>query len=189
MYGDKRRATKGFELLPVKKKAGTILTFLILAAILFTGCGVRVNVNKTIPNVEEMLANLTLIAEPVQYNSDGAYTVVFRYDKGGFKKMDLAQAYAAYYPITIQDQVETITGNNTQQTPPLPADVQKAANDATGANQLEKIGVITVLTVDDQTLQVSFTDGDNPVKGREYFFIIPNEGLAGSVIPEYQAEQ
>ena len=44
--------------------------------------------------------------------------------------------------------------------------------------------MIKVLTVDDKTLTVSFKDTDNTIRGKEYFFIIPNAGLAGSVIPE-----
>lgn len=97
--------------------------------------------------------------------------------------MDLSMAYVAYYPFTITDQIETITGDDTDEIPPLPTDVQNAINEATGMNELKKIAIVTVAKTDDKTLTVIFHDSD-PLPEREYFFIIPNEGLSGSVIPE-----
>ncbi len=166
------------------KKMITMSVVLVLAAVLLAGCGIHININKKTPNVEDMLAEKALASEPVEYNADGKYTVTFRYDKGGFTKMDLSQAYVAYYPFTILDQIDTITGGESDDIPPLPIDVQNSVDGVTGANELKKIAVITVRTMDDNTLSVSFTDHDNPVNGIEYFFIIPNEGIAGSVIPE-----
>ena len=98
--------------------------------------------------------------------------------------MDLSQAYVAYYPFTIQDQIDAITDGNTEDVPPLPADAQNAVDEVTGANELQKIAVITVETVDDNTLRVSFTDKDDPLQGKEYYFIIPNEGLSAAIRPE-----
>ena len=160
------------------------LVWVCLAAILLAGCGFHLNINKKEPDIEELLAVGQLTADPVKYNVEGSYAVTFRWDKGGFEKMDLSQAYVAYYPVTFMDQMESITGGETDDIPPLPADAQEAMNKAVGADQLKKIAVVTIVTVDDKTLKVSFTDREAPIAGREYYFIIPNEGLSGSVIPD-----
>lgn len=98
--------------------------------------------------------------------------------------MDLSQAYVAYYPFTVIDQIDAITSSDgSEEIPPLPSDAQDALDEVVGEDQLEKIAVITVETADDRTLKVSFADKDNPVKGKEYYFIIPNEGISGRVIP------
>lgn len=162
------------------------MTTLCLAAVLLlTGCGIRVNWNRKEPDTAELLANRVLIAEPVAYNPEGAYTVTFRYEAGGFLKMDLSRAYVAYNPLTVQDQIDAIVGEDTADIPPLPVDAQQAVDEALGEDQLQKIAVISIETVDDQTLRVSFTDRDNPISGREYYFILPDAGISGSVLPEY----
>lgn len=160
------------------------LAALCLVALTLTGCGIHLNVNEKLPSAEELLKDQTLIAEPVEYNPEGTYSVTFRSDKGGFNKMDLSKAYVAYYPFTVDNQIDAIVGEDTGDVPPLPADAQNAINEVTGAGQLAKIAVVTIETVDDQTVKVSFTDKDNPVSGKVYFFIIPNEALAGSFLPE-----
>ena len=160
------------------------LAALCLAVMLLAGCSVRANINKGEPSVEELLANQKLVAEPVAYNADGAYTVTFRYDEGGFKKMDLSRAYVAYERLTVLDQIETIVGEDAEDIPPLPFDAQSALDEAVGEGELLKIAVITVETVDDKTVKVSFTDNDNPYIGKEYFFIIPNAGVSGAVTPQ-----
>ena len=162
----------------------TILVALCLAAALLTGCGIHFLFSTNEPSAEELLANRELIADPVPYSDEGSYAITFRYEKGGFAKMDLSQAYVAYYPFTVQDQIDTIVGDDKEEIPPLPVDAQEAVNEVLGIGELKKIAVIKVLTVDDKTLTVSFKDTDNPIRGKEYFFIIPNAGLAGSVIPE-----
>lgn len=160
-----------------------MLVALCLAAMLLAGCSVRLNINKKEPAAEELLANAVLAADPVRYDPDGQYTVTFRYEQGGFTKMDLSRAYVAFYPVTIQDQIDAIVGEDTEDILPLPVDAQNAVDEVTGAGKLQKIAVITVETVDDQTLKVSFTDNDSPVIGKSYYFIIPNEGISGSVLP------
>lgn len=159
------------------------LALLCLAASLLAGCAFHVNLNKEEKSAEELLADQALKADPVSYDPEGAYTVTFRYEKGGFEKMDLSRAYVAYYPFTIQDRVDAIVGEDTEDIPPLPADAQNAVDEVTGAGRLQKIAVITVETVDDKTLKISFTDKDDPLPGKEYYFIIPNEGLSGAVLP------
>jgi len=160
------------------------MTMLCLAAALLTGCSIRVNWNRKEPDSAELLANRVLIAEPVAYNPEGAYTVTFRYEAGGFLQMDLSRAYVAYDPFTVQDQIDAIVGENTADIPPLPVDAQQAIDEALEADRLQKIAVISIETVDDQTLRVSFTDRDNPISGREYYFILPDAGISGSVLPE-----
>ena len=162
----------------------TILVALCLATVLLAGCGIHFHFSKDQPGAEELLANRELIADPLPYSEEGSYAITFRYEKGGFAKMDLSQAYVAYHPITLQDQIDTIVGDDKEEIPPLPFDAQEAVNDVLGIGELKKIAVIKVLTVDDKTLTVSFKDTDDPIRGKEYFFIIPNAGLAGSVIPE-----
>ena len=157
--------------------------FLLLTAVLLAGCGVRLNINKKPRDVEDMIAENALAADPADYNPDGSCTITFRYDKGGFRKMDLSRAYVADHPVTVQDRIDLITGDDIEEFPPLPADAQDALDEATGADQLRRIAVVMVVTVDDNTLKVTFTDTDAPAGGREYYFIIPNEGLAGSAIP------
>ena len=161
-----------------------LLAALCLAVLLLAGCSIRVHVNETEPSVEELLENQALTADTVAYNPDGEYTVTFRYEAGGFEKMDLSRAYVAYDVLTVQDQIDTIAGEDLESIPPLPADAQEEIDAVLGEGQLEKIAVVTVKTVDDQTLTVSFTDRDNPFHGKVYYFIIPNEGLSGSVQPE-----
>ena len=169
--------------LPKTKTLIVLVVAMCIMAIQFAGC-IKVNVNKEDMSVDEILANKSLVADPAEYNNEGSYTFTFRYDKGGFEDMDLSQAYEAYFPFTVFDQIDAIVDGDTEETPPLPEDAQDAIDEVTGANQLEKIAVITIETVDDSTLKVSFTDNDNPLEGREYFFVIPNEGLSGSVIPD-----
>ena len=160
------------------------LAVLCLAILTLAGCGLHLNVNEKLPSAEELLKDQTLIADPVEYNPEGTYSVTFRSDKGGFEQMDLSKAYVAYYPFTVVDQIDAIVGEDAGDVPPLPANAQNEIDEVTGAGQLTKIAVVTIETVDDRTVRVSFTDKDNPVSGREYFFIIPNEGLAGSFLPE-----
>ncbi|MBQ9268716.1 MAG: hypothetical protein IJ206_04255 [Oscillospiraceae bacterium] len=160
------------------------LAALCLAILTLSGCGLHFNVNDKLPSAEELLRNQNLTADPVEYNPEGTYSVIFRSDKGGFEKMDLSKAYVAYYPVTVEDQIDAVVGEDADDVPPLPADAQSKIDEVTGAGELSKIAVVTIETVDDRTLKVSFTDKDNPVSGKEYFFIIPNEGLAGSVLPE-----
>ncbi len=157
---------------------------LLLAAVLLAGCSVQVNLNKKEPGAEELLADQSLAADSVAYDPEGAYTVTIRSEKDGFQKMDLSRAYVAYYPFTFQDQIDAITDGNTEDVPPLPADAQNAIDEVAGANELRKIAVITVETVDGNTLRVSFTDKDDPLQGKEYYFIIPNEGLSAAIRPE-----
>ena len=159
------------------------VSLLFVLALLLSGCGIHVNINESKPAVAEMLADQQLVLDPVDYSPEGAYTLTVHYDKGGFEKMDLSRAYVAYYPTTLRDQIDMITSGDTEEIPPLPVDAQNVMDQATGVNELQKIAVIKILTVDDQTLNVSFTDNDNALRGREYYFIVPNEGLAGSVIP------
>ena len=167
------------------KRTISIFAIFILAAMLLMGCSFQANVNKKNPSIEDTLAHNTLLPDSVKYNPEGTYQVTFHSDKGGFKKMDLSQAYVAYYPTSVMDQIDAITSDDgSNEIPPLPDDAQVEINEAIGADQLQKIAVITIVTLDDNTLEVSFTDNDNPVEGKEYFFIIPNEGISGSVIPD-----
>ena len=156
---------------------------LCLAAMLLAGCSVQIHVNEDLPSAEELLANRSLIADPVPYDADGQYTVIFRSAEGGFAQMDLSRAYVAYEPFTLQDQIDDIVGEDADELPPLPADGQAALDEALDADTLVKIAIVTIRTLDDSTLQVSFTDPDPAPQGREYFFIIPNAGRSGSVIP------
>ena len=159
------------------------LVSLFLLSLLCSGCRVNIDPDKNAPTVEEMLASPALTAEGTEFSAEGSYTVTIRYDKGGFRDMDLSRAYVAYYPFTVTDQIDAITGGDSGDIPPLPADAQSAIDEATGANELRKIAVIVVKTLDDTTLTVSFKDGE-ALPGQEYYFIIPNEGLAGVIRPE-----
>ena len=116
-------------------------------------------------------------------NEDGKYEIVFHYDKGSLAKIDLSQAYVAYYAMTVQDQIDTIVGEDLEDFPPLPEDAQIAFDESIGTMELRKIARIKIQTLNDNTVSVSFTDTDDPLPGREYFFVIPNAGLGGSVIP------
>ena len=165
------------------KKATAALLILCLAALL-AGCGFHVNVNHDAVPPEELLVNQDLIGDLAQYDPEGKYTLYFYYEKGGFQKMDLSQAYVACYSVSFEDQIDSITGGDIEEFPPLPADAQAAFDEAMGFGELEKIAVITIKTLDDYHLSVSFTDKHNPLPGKEYFFIIPNMGLAGSVAPD-----
>ena len=151
---------------------------------MLAGCSIKVNVNTKEPGVEELLANHDLKADPVKYNSDGSYLVTIHYDKGGFEKMDLSQAYIAYDYLSVLDQIETITDGDVDITSDLPEDFKNMVNEATGEGQLEKLSVVIIETVDDQTLNVKFTDSDNPFPGKAYYFIIPNEVLTAHILPE-----
>ncbi len=86
--------------------------------------------------------------------------------------------------VTLLDQIETITDGNTEEVPELPQDALDELNEAIGEGEMVKVAIITVKTVDDNTLEVSFTDTESPIPGKEYFFVIPHEELAGSFIPE-----
>lgn len=166
----------------LNKKAAAALLALCLA-VLLAGCGIQVNVSTNSQDVENLLVNQDLAADPVVYNEDGSYEIVFHYDKGGFEKMDLSQAFVAYYAMTVQDQIDAIVGEDLEEFPPLPEDAQIAFDEAIGTMELRKIARIKIRTLNDNTLSVSFTDRDDPLPGREYFFVIPNMGLAGSVAP------
>ena len=165
----------------IKKKAAVVAVLLCIAAILLSGCKVKVNVNEQ--TTEELLADRSLKADQVEHTPDGSYRVTISYDQGGFEKMDLSQAYIAYYPRTVMDQVEDITGGD-EDIPPLPENVQQQMNSAVGAGELQKTGVIIIETVDDNTLTVAFSDPDGTASGREYYFVIPNEGLTGLISAE-----
>ena len=164
------------------KNLAIAVTFVCILTFAVTGCSVRINTEPT-KSFEEMTEEQALEIDPVNYSSDGKYELTVHYAGGGFEKMNLGRAYIAYYPFTLQDQLDMITEDNTEEVPDLPADVQNTMNEVMGENDLQKVAVITVKTLDDQTLTVSFTDDDNAFPGREYYFVIPNEGLAGSVVP------
>ena len=85
--------------------------------------------------------------------------------------------------MTVQDQIDTIVGDDLEDFPPLPEDAQIAFDESIGTMELRKIARIKIRTLNDNTVSVSFTDTDDPLPGREYFFVIPNAGLGGSVIP------
>ena len=175
------KSSGGFAL-PGKKAAAALLA-LCLAALL-AGCGLQINVNRDDVPLEELLVNQDLIGDLAQYDPEGKYTLYFYYEKGGFQKMDLSQAYVACYSVSFEDQIDSITDGDTGEYPPLPEDAQLAFDEAMGFGELEKIAVIKIKTLDDYHLSVSFTDKHNPLPGKEYFFIIPNMGLAGSVAPD-----
>lgn len=169
---------------PERKRAFVLALALCLAAVLLAGCGARVNVSKDVQNVEDMIVNQDLIAEPAAYREDGSYTFTFYYDRGGFQKMDLSQAFVAYYHRSVLDQINMILDEETEELIPLPEDVQASVEEAVEAEQLQKIAVIKIKTLNDNTLEVSFKDRDEPLPGKEYFFVIPNMGLAGSAVTD-----
>ena len=168
--------------LPPRKTTLALALALCLAAVLLAGCGVRVNVTKDVQNMEDMIVNQDLFAEPVAYREDGAYTLTFHYNRGGFEKMDLSQAFVAYYHRSVLDQIDMILDEEAEAFVPLPEDVQASVEEAVEAEQLQKIAVIKIKTLNDNTLEVSFKDRDEPLPGKEYFFVIPNMGLAGSAV-------
>jgi len=166
-----------------KLKLTALVVLLCLASVLLAGCKVKVTINKPTHDLQETLENRALTADPVEFSPDGAYAVVFHYEKGGLTEMDMSRAYVAYYPYTVIDQIETITGGNEEETPALPSDAQEMLDEAAGAGELQKIATVAILTMDDNTLKISFADPEN-VPGREYFFIIQDEGISGSFIPQ-----
>lgn len=182
MGGTDGKRSRGLAL-PNKKAAAALLA-LCLTALLLAGCGFRVNVNRDSVPLEELLVNQDLIGDLAEYDPEGKYTLNFYYEKGGFRKMDLSQAYVACYSVSFEEQIEGFTEGDMEELPPLPPDAQAAFDEAMGFGELEKIGVIKIKTLDDYHLSVSFTDKHNPLPGKEYYFIIPNMGLAGSVAPD-----
>ncbi len=149
---------------------------------MLAGCTIHINEPQKSP--EELIENQQLVADPVEYDPEGTYNVTFHYDNGGFKDMDMSMAYVCFDPVSVLDQIETITDGNMEEVPELPQDALDELNEAIGEGELLKVAIITVKTVDDNTLEVSFTDTESPILGKEYFFVIPNEELAGSFIPE-----
>ncbi len=163
------------------KKTITIVTICMM---LFMLAGCTIHINEPQKSPEELIENQQLAADPVKYDPEGTYNVTFHYDNGGLKDMDMSQAYVCFDPVSVLDQIETITDGNTEEVPELPQDALDELNEAIGEGEMVKVAIITVKTVDDNTLEVSFTDTESPIIGKEYFFVIPNEELAGSFIPE-----
>ena len=159
-----------------------IITIVTICMMLFMLAGCTIHINEPQKSPEELIENQQLAADPVEYNPEGTYNVTFHYDNGGFADMDLSQAYVCFDPVSVLDQIENITGES--EFPELPQDALDQLNEAIGEGGLVKVAIITVKTVDDNTLEVSFTDTESPIPGKEYFFVIPNEELAGSFIPE-----
>ena len=171
------------------KKTITLIVLCCTVVALFAGCGLHVNINKDKKDVGAMIEAQALSADPQTFNADGSYEVQIRYDKGGFEKMDLSQAYVAYSPVTAMDNIAAIEENSSavsEDIPDLPTDAQQAMDEALGEDQLEHIAVIKVETVDDNTLNVSFTDSQNQFIVDEYYFVIPNEELAGTIPVEIE---
>ena len=166
---------------PYRKLKKTI-TIVTICMILFMLAGCTIHINEPQKSPEELIENQQLAADPVEYDSEGTYNVTFHYDNGGFADMDLSQAYVCFDPVSVLDQIENITGES--EFPELPQDALDQLNEAIGEGGLVKVAIITVKTVDDNTLEVSFTDTESPIPEKEYFFVIPNEELAGSFIPE-----
>ena len=166
------------------KKTIALIVLLSTVVALFAGCGFHVNINKEQKDVSAMIEEQALSADPQTYNADGSYEIQIRYDKGGFEKMDLSQAYVAYSPVTAMDNIAAIEENSsavTEDIPDLPTDAQQAVDEALGEDQLEHIAIIKVESVDDNTLNVSFTDSQNQFIVDEYYFVIPNEELACTI--------
>lgn len=161
-----------------------LIALLIAALCLTLAACVRVNVNTQPLDEAQIMAESALTADPAAYSMDGKYEITFRYAPGGLTEADLSRAYVAYYPTGVTDIVDNITGGEDDGIPELPADAQEAVAEAEGADELAHIAVIVVETVDDTTLRVSFTDSEQPLQGRTYWFIIPNLGIGGSVTPE-----
>lgn len=162
-----------------------LLALLMTAALcLALAACVKVNINTEPVDEEIIMAESAMTADPVAYSGDGKYDMTFRYEPGGLEKADLSRAYVAYYPTGVTDIVDNITGGEDDGIPELPADAQAAIAEAEGTDELAHIAVIVIETLDDNTLTVSFTDDDQPLPGRTYWFIIPNLGIGGSVTPE-----
>lgn len=164
------------------KKLLTLL--LALALCLALAACVKVNITTESVDEERIMAESAMTADPVAYSEEGKYEMTFRYEPGGLAEADMSQAYVAYYPTTVTDVVDAITGGEDDGIPELPADAQEELAEAEGADELAHIAVIVVETLDDTTLRVSFTDDEQPLQGRTYWFIIPNLGIGGSVTPE-----
>ena len=160
-----------------------ILLLTLALGLALTAC-VKVNVNTEPVDTDQIMAESAMTADPAAYSTEGKYDITFRYEPGGLAEADMSQAYVAYYPTTVTDVVDAITGGEDDGIPELPADAQEAVAEAEGADELAHIAVIVVETVDDNTLTVSFTDNEQPLQGRTYWFIIPNLGIGGSVTPE-----
>ena len=160
-----------------------ILLLTLALGLALTAC-VKVNINTEPVDTDQIMAESAMTADPAAYSTEGKYDITFRYEPGGLAKDDMSQAYVAYYPTTVTDVVDAITGGEDDGIPELPADAQEAVAEAEGADELQHIAVIVVETVDDTTLRVSFTDSEQPLQGRTYWFIIPNLGIGGSVTPE-----
>ena len=151
---------------------------------LFMMASCTIHINEPQKSTEELIENQQLTADPVAYDPEGTYKVTFHYENGGLKDMDMSMAYVCYDPVSVMDQIDNITEGNVEEFPELPQDALDDLNEAIGEGKMIKIAIITVKTVDDNTLEVSFTDTDYPVPGKEYIFVIPNEELTGSFIPE-----
>lgn len=150
-----------------------------LALLAVSGCSVRVNVNTQPVDVETLMKENALKSDPVEFNTDGKYRLVFHYDQGGFENADLSGSYVAFYPYDLVADVTSKYESGTD-IPPLPADVQAIID---GDKELEKQPVITWKVLDDKTVQVAFADPDQPYDGRTYWYIIPSLNLAGSATP------
>lgn len=161
-----------------------LIALLIAALCLTLAACVRVNVNTQPLDEAQIMAESVLTADPAAYSMDGKYEITFRYAPGGLTEADLSRAYVGYYPTGVADMVDAVTEGEDDGIPELPADAQEAVAEAEGADELQHIAVIVVETVDDNTLTVSFTDDEQPLQGRTYWFIIPNLGIGGSVTPE-----
>ena len=161
-----------------------LIALLIAALSLTLAACVKVNINTEPVDTDQIMAESALTADPAAYSTEGKYEITFRYEPGGMAEADMSRAYVAYYPTTVTDVVDAITGGEDDGIPELPADAQEAVAEAEGADELQHIAVIVVETVDDTTLRVSFTDDEQPLQGRTYWFIIPNLGIGGSVTPE-----
>ena len=161
-----------------------IITIITICMMLFMLAGCTIHINEPQKSPEELIENQQLTADPVEYDPEGTYNVTFHYDNGGLKDMDMSQAYVCFDPVSVMDQIESITDGNMEEIPELPQDALDELNEAIGEGELLKVAIIIVKTVDDNTLEVSFTDTESPILGKEYFFVIPNEELAGSFIPE-----
>ena len=161
-----------------------LIALLIAALCLALASCVKVNITTEPVDEERIMAESALTGDPVAYSEEGKYEMTFRYEPGGLAEADMSQAYVAYYPTGVTDIVEAITGGEDDGIPELPADAQEELAEAEGTDGLARIAVIVVATLDDNTLKVSFTDSEQPLPGRTYWFIIPNLGIGGSVTPE-----
>ena len=161
-----------------------LIALLIAALCLTLAACVRVNVNTQPLDEAQIMAESAMTADPAAYSTEGKYDITFRYEPGGLAEADMSQAYVAYYPTTVTDVVDAITGGEDDGIPELPADAQEAIAEAEGTDELQHIAVIKIATLDDNTLRVSFTDDETPRPGRTYWFIVPGPDIGGSVTPE-----